>query len=108
MLQGVLASAGKLASHPHFSKMAKKFSRGEILQDFSKALKKSNQEAREEIKAARKKAARINLKLPSEIRRAFCHKCSTPFSGKGKVRLLKGKKVFFCNDCKKLTRIPFH
>jgi len=59
----------------------------------------------EEIKEARKKAMRVNLKLPLEIRRKFCHHCNALL--RGKIRLKKGKKVILCENCKKYTRIPY-
>jgi len=61
--------------------------------------------SKEQIKEARKKARRINLKLPLEIRRKFCHKCNSLLNGK--IRLRKGKKVVFCENCGNYTRIPF-
>ena len=64
-----------------------------------------NSPTKEEIKDARKKAMRVNLKLPLEIRRKFCHKCNSLL--KGRVRLRKGKKVILCENCGNYTRVPY-
>jgi len=61
--------------------------------------------SKEKIKEARKKAMRVNLKLPVDLRRKFCHHCNSLL--KGRIRLKKGKKVSFCENCKKFTRIPY-
>ena len=61
--------------------------------------------SKEQIKEARKKAMRVNLKLPLETRRKFCHKCNSLL--KGRIRLRKGKKIIQCSECGKFTRIPF-
>jgi RNase P subunit RPR2 len=80
------------------------------MKDTSKLLKEieelfENSPTKEEIKDARKKAMRVNLKLPLEIRRKFCHKCNSLL--KGRVRLRKGKKVVLCGNCGNYTRIPY-
>jgi len=64
-----------------------------------------NNPSKEQIKNARKKAMRVNLKLPIEIRRKFCHHCNSLL--KGRIRLRKSKKVIQCSECGKYTRIPF-
>ena len=74
----------------------------EINELFSEAEKSKDSKL---IKEARKKAMRVNLKIPEELRRKFCHKCNSLFNGR--VRLRKGKRVIFCENCKKYTRIPF-
>jgi RNase P subunit RPR2 len=74
----------------------------EINELFSEAEKSGNSKL---IKEARKKAMRVNLKLPLEMRRKFCHKCNSLL--KGRIRLRKGKRVIFCENCKRYTRIPF-
>ena len=61
--------------------------------------------SKEEVKEARKKAMRVNLKLPLELRRKFCHYCNSLL--KGRIRLKKGRKIIQCSECGKFTRIPF-
>ena len=64
-----------------------------------------NHPSQKEILQARKRAMRVNLKLPLEIRRKFCHKCNALL--RGRIRLKKGKKIILCSACGKITRIPF-
>ena len=78
----------------------------EIIADFAEA-KTSNKDSSKTIKAARKKAMRVNLKLPKDLRREFCHKCNTLFTSKNsRIRILKRKKTITCLNCKNITRIP--
>jgi len=74
-----------------------------ILKEINDLLNKSS--SQKDIKEARKKAMRVNLKLPVELRRKFCHKCNSLL--KGRIRLKKGKRVIFCENCGKYTRIPY-
>ncbi len=74
----------------------------EIIKDFDNAEKLDDSKP---IKDARKKARRVNLKLPIELRRKFCHKCENLL--KGRIRIKNGKKVILCGKCGNFTRIPF-
>jgi RNase P subunit RPR2 len=64
-----------------------------------------NSPSKEQIKNARKRAMRVNLKLPIEIRRKFCHHCNALL--KGRIRLRNGKRIIQCSECGKYTRIPY-
>jgi len=77
--------------------------KNKILKEINELFEKSP--SQKEIFQARKKAMRVNLKLPVEIRRKFCHYCNSIL--KGRTRLRNGKKVIQCQECKKYTRIPF-
>jgi RNase P subunit RPR2 len=74
-----------------------------ILREINELFK--NNPSKEEIKEARKKAMRVNLKLPLEIRRKFCHHCNSLL--RGRIRLKNGKKIIQCSECGKYTRIPY-
>ena len=82
--------------------MAKK-GHDKLLKEIKELFEKSP--SQKEITQARKKAMRVNLKLPIEIRRKFCHHCNSLL--KGRVRLRNRKKVIQCSECGKFTRIPF-
>jgi RNase P subunit RPR2 len=77
--------------------------KGNILEEISELFKGNPSAA--QIKETRKKAMRVNLKMPLEIRRKFCHKCNALL--KGRIRLRNGKKVILCENCGKYTRIPY-
>ncbi|MEM2956124.1 MAG: hypothetical protein QW041_00925 [Candidatus Pacearchaeota archaeon] len=77
----------------------------EEIKDLFKKAENNPKDSQKIIKEARKKAMRVNLKLPLELRRKFCHYCNSLL--KGRIRLKKGKKVIFCEKCKKFTRIPY-
>ena len=83
--------------------MVKEKEREKVLNDIRKLFEGSP--SKEQIKDARKKAMRVNLKLPLETRRKFCHYCSSLL--KGRIRLRKGKKIIQCSECGKYARIPY-
>jgi len=83
--------------------MADNREKEKILKQIKELFEKSP--TKEEIKLARKKAMRVNLKLPIDLRRKFCHHCSSLL--RGRIRLKKGKKVIFCENCGNYTRIPY-
>ena len=64
--------------------------------------------AKDYVKKARRKAMKIRLRLPAEIKRHFCKHCDA-YHRQGKnvrTRISKGKVVIYCLECKKFTRIP--
>lgn len=71
-----------------------------------KARKTKNTElGRKYIILARNLAKRNNLRLPKNLRKLFCHKCNTIFSGKTSQRRIKNKKISIkCLVCGKYTR----
>ncbi len=73
---------------------------------FQKAKKtKNNQLSKRYVTLARQIAKRTNTKLPKNLRRMFCHKCNTIFSGKTSQRRIKHKKVSIkCLVCGNYTR----
>jgi RNase P subunit RPR2 len=83
--------------------MAKNRDKEKILKEINELFDKSP--SSKDILQARKKAMRVNLKLPVELRRKFCHYCNSML--KGRTRLRNGKRVILCSECKKFTRIPF-
>jgi ribonuclease P protein subunit RPR2 len=54
-------------------------------------------------------AMSFRLRLPREIKRSFCKHCYAVFTPKNsRVRLQKGKIVYYCSSCKNFTRIPYY
>jgi RNase P subunit RPR2 len=58
------------------------------------------------VKKARKLAMRHNLRLTSELRSQFCHKCNSVLKGNSRTRLNKGKLAITCLKCGNTTRTP--
>lgn len=58
------------------------------------------------VKMARKLAMKVNLKLPSEIKKRFCKHCySFLVPGKNcRVRTAKKRIIYYCANCKKFMR----
>lgn len=83
--------------------MSKNKEKEKILKEINELFEKSP--SQKEIITVRKKAMRINLKLPKEIKRKFCRKCNSIL--RGKVRLNKGKRVILCSECGKFNRIKY-
>ncbi|HZX45552.1 MAG TPA: ribonuclease P [Candidatus Nanoarchaeia archaeon] len=51
---------------------------------------------------------KYKLKLPKEIRRQLCKHCFSVLipSVNSRVRLAKGRIIYYCSECKRYTRIP--
>ena len=61
------------------------------------------------VKTARKIAMKINLRLPSRLKRKFCKHCySFLMPGTNcRVRTRENKVIYYCLECKKYMRYPF-
>ncbi|MFH1638407.1 MAG: ribonuclease P [Candidatus Woesearchaeota archaeon] len=76
---------------------------------FSKADESSSKKLADRYVAmARRIAMRVNLRLPSRLKRKFCRHCGCYFiPGKNlRVRTRDGKLVYYCLECKKFWRMP--
>lgn len=74
---------------------------------FEKAQGASSIEAASEfVRKARKLAMKYRMRLPTQLRRAFCRHCYTFFvQGKNvRIRTSGGKVVYSCRNCKKFMR----
>lgn len=61
------------------------------------------------VKIARKIAMKVNLRLPSKLKRKFCKHCYG-FLMPGincRVRTRDTKVIYYCLECKKYMRFPF-
>lgn len=61
------------------------------------------------VALARRIAMKLNVRLPSELRRKYCRHCQA-FLMPGRncrVRLREGKVVYLCRECRHMTRLPY-
>ena len=60
------------------------------------------------VDIARRKSMRTLVKIPSKYKRNFCKNCYKYLlpSATSRVRIKRGHIIIFCNNCKKITRIP--
>ena len=58
---------------------------------------------------ARKIAMKYKVKVPSRIQRRFCKHCYKYLvpSVNCRVRVQRGKVIYYCLSCKKFTRLPY-
>lgn len=61
------------------------------------------------VNLARRISMKVNLRLPSSLKRKFCKYCGSYFkSGVNyRVRTRNKKLVYYCFNCKRTYRIPF-
>jgi RNase P subunit RPR2 len=81
----------------------KKISREEAKEKINDFFKETKNKTTKENKKIKKLAMSHNIPL-RELRKKFCKKCYTPYSGKEKVRIKNGIKTIECNNCKKINR----
>ena len=93
-------------------KELKKKTRVEIINLFKQAeivFSKDKKLANRYVKLARRMTMKVNLKIPSELKRKFCKHCYS-FLMPGincRVRTRDNKVVYYCLECKKFMRFPF-
>jgi ribonuclease P protein subunit RPR2 len=61
------------------------------------------------VEIARKISMKYKVKIPQKYKRMFCKNCYSYLRPPKtcRIRLNKGKKVYYCLKCKKFTRIPY-
>jgi ribonuclease P protein subunit RPR2 len=61
------------------------------------------------VHIARKIAMKYKVKIPSELKKRFCKHCySYLVPGKNaRVRVQRGKVVYYCMNCKRFMRFPY-
>ena len=58
------------------------------------------------IGIARKIAMRLNLKIPKELKRKYCHHCLSYFTSKNsRIRVKNNMRVTYCTKCKHYNRV---
>jgi len=85
-------------------KLTKEETMKEVKEFFSKAAK-DHKKADEYVRKARNLAMKINLRLPSELKRRFCKHCNSYFTSENsRIRTRDGKLICTCFKCKKYSR----
>lgn len=77
-----------------------------LLKEASETFDENKKLANSYIKKAKKIAMKVNLKIPSNLKRKFCKHCDS-FLVPGKnlrVRTKNGRVVYYCLECKKFSR----
>ena len=93
-------------------KEIKKVARQKVEELFNYAdsiFKKDKNLANRYVNIARKIAMKVNLRLPSKLKRKFCKHCYS-FLMPGfncRIRTRDNKVVYYCLECKKFMRFPF-
>ena len=70
---------------------------------------KSKKHADEYVKSARRIAMKLKVRMPKELKRQYCKHCYAYFrmGDNCRVRVQRGKVIYYCFSCKKYTRIPY-
>ena len=60
------------------------------------------------VSIARKLSSKLKVRIPVQLKRKFCKNCGIYHSSKTlRTRLNKGKKSYFCLNCKTFLRVPY-
>ena len=79
-----------------------------LFDEAEKAFNKDKSISNRYIKKARRIAMKYNIRLAPALKRRFCKHCySFLMPGKNlRIRLQKGRVVYYCLECKKFMRFP--
>ena len=79
-----------------------------LLNEAEKMFEKDKQLANRYVAMARRLAMKVNLRIPSGLKRRYCKHCYAYLKpGKNlSVRTRNGKLVYYCHECKKFWRKP--
>ncbi|QQG38548.1 MAG: ribonuclease P [Candidatus Woesearchaeota archaeon] len=79
----------------------------QLLKEADITFKKNPERAHHYVKMARKIAMKVNLKLPSSLKKRFCKHCYHYLKQgiNARTRIHKSRIIIFCKDCKNFTRI---
>ncbi len=80
----------------------------ELIELAGKVFHKDKKLANRYVYIARRIAMKLNIRLPSELKRRFCRHCySYLVPGVNlSVRIKDGKLVYYCHECRRYYRIP--
>ena len=80
-----------------------------LFNEADKAFKEHPERSHKYIKLARKIAMKVNLRIPSELKRKLCKHCYTylKIGINARKRIRDKKIIYYCKNCKKFTRIPY-
>ncbi|MDO8740991.1 MAG: ribonuclease P [Candidatus Woesearchaeota archaeon] len=90
--------------------------RAEVIKDIEEMFKeagnifrKDKGKANDLVRKARNLAMKSRLKMPSRLQKNFCKHCYS-FLKPGincRIRLQRGKAIYYCLECKKYMRFPY-
>jgi|TARA_B100002003_G_C14052839_1_gene506996 ribonuclease P protein subunit RPR2 len=82
---------------------------GDMFKQAKDVFKKDSGLSHNLIRKARNLAMKHKIRLPSNLKRRFCSHCYKYLvpSVNCRVRVQRGKVVYYCLNCKKFTRLPY-
>ncbi len=63
--------------------------------------------SRRYVEISRRIAKRMDLTIPSYLKRRFCKSCNTPYSYGSVIRLKNGLVTVKCSSCGNIRRLPY-
>ena len=80
-----------------------------LIQLATRTVKEDEKLANRYIKLARKIAMKYKVKIPSELKKRFCKHCHSALmpGENSRIRLTKGKVVYYCMKCRKFMRFRY-
>ena len=81
----------------------------ELFHQADAALQKHPDRAHKYIALAWKISTRSKTSIPIPLKRQFCRKCLHYLKPgiTGRIRLSKGKKIYYCMNCGSIRRVPY-
>ena len=78
----------------------------QLFDEAESSFKKHPERSNRYVQLARRIAMKVNLKLPKELKRKFCRHCNSYLKPNinVRVRIRKGKVIYYCFNCKKYMR----
>ncbi len=80
-----------------------------LFEQAKKVFEKEPELADRYVELARKIAMKYKVKIPSRLKRQFCKHCYKFLipGNNCRVRLYRGKLVYYCHNCKNFFRMPY-
>lgn len=81
----------------------------EMFKEAGNVFKKDKNKANDLVRKARNLAMKSRVKLPSRLQKLFCKHCYSFLKAaiNCRIRLQKGKVIYYCLECKKYMRFPY-
>ena len=82
---------------------------GELFEQAATAFNEDRALANRYVELARKISMKYKVRIPSELRRRFCKNCNSYLvpSVNCRVRVSKGKLIYYCLECKHFMRFSY-
>ncbi|MBS3132231.1 ribonuclease P [Candidatus Woesearchaeota archaeon] len=81
----------------------------ELFRQASIAFPENKKMADRYVQLARKIAMKYKTVIPSGLKRRFCGHCYSYMKpgANQRIRIRNGVKIYFCMECKKVSRVPY-